>query len=182
MRQRFPWAADAYGAGTFYHRVSSSQVEPEEGQGDVAYNMPVTRMYATLSVAMFTALYALHQLDDPVRDLSRFLRRDIDPSDPQVGAHREEIERTLLQQLQFQLIKFHDTIEELKPLTPLDKRTTQILAEPRVKAALPKARVSVSSSHLVRVTLPDDEIDSFIREAERAIAQGHDLLADDWFR
>jgi hypothetical protein len=102
-----------------------------------------------------------------------------------VDAHREEIKQTVRQQLQFQLIKFHDTIEELKPLkplTPLDKRTTQILAEPRVKAALPNATISVSSSHLVRVALPDDEIARFIREAEHEIALGHDVLSDDWFR
>ncbi|TPQ46563.1 hypothetical protein C2U71_07715 [Burkholderia ubonensis] len=45
VRSKYAWANDAYGAGTFYHRISSSQVEPAKGIGDAAYNMPVTLMY-----------------------------------------------------------------------------------------------------------------------------------------
>lgn len=182
MRKRFPWAADAYGAGSFYHRVSSSQVGPDEGKGDVDYNMPITRMYATLSVCIFTGVQALHRMERAASDLSRDLGFNVEASDPSVAELRAKTESCLRRQLQYELRSLQETIEDLKPLTPLDKRTTQILAEPRVLAELADATVDVSSSHLVRVTLPDGEIDHFLREAGREITLGQDVLADDWFR
>ncbi|WP_431104580.1 hypothetical protein [Roseateles noduli] len=182
MRQRFPWASHVYGAGSYYLRVSSSQVEPEEGRGDVEYNMPITRMYATLSVCYYMGVQALHDQERLPAELSRTLGCAVTETDPLVVKGRADIEERLRRMLQYELRHFVDTIEELKPLSPLDKRTTQILAEPRVLAEHPNATVDVSSSHLVRVTLPDAEIESFLREAEREIALGHDVLADDWFR
>ena len=79
-------------------------------------------------------------------------------------------------------MKFREAVEEMKPYSPLDKETTRILAEPRVHEAHPDAVVTVSSSHLVRVTLPDSEISRVMLQAEREIALGKDVLDDDWFR
>ena len=182
MRGRFSWAEDSYGAGTFYHQVASSQVEPQQGIGDAEYNMPVTRMYATLSVCVFSGVQAFHQIDRLPAELSEVLQRKVEASDPLVEKQRADIEGRLRRQLQFELWHMQKMIEEFKPLTPFDKRTTQILAEPRVLAKLPSAEVGVSSSHLVRVQLPDAEIEGFLREAEREIRMGNDVLADDWFR
>lgn len=182
MRRRFPWAAHAYGAGSYYLRVSSSQVAPEEGLGDVEYNMPITRMYATLSVCYYMGVKALHDQESLPAELSRALGRLVAESDPLVLQGRADIEERLRRMLQYELWHFIETIEELKPLSPLDKRTTQILAKPQVLAELPGATVEVSSSHLVRVILPEVEIDRFIRDAESEIGLGHDVLADDWFR
>lgn len=105
--------------------------------------MPIMRMHATLSVCIFAGAQALHQMERAWLDSSH------------------HIESRLRRRLQYELWRFQETVEELKLLTPLDKRTTQILA--------------------VRGTLPDGKIDRFLREAEREIASGQDVVADDWF-
>jgi len=38
MRNKFPCAAAAYGTGTFYHQVFSSQVTPRKGVGTPEYD------------------------------------------------------------------------------------------------------------------------------------------------
>lgn len=182
VRQKFQWATDAYGAGTFYIQVSSSQVEAHQGIGTVDYNMPVTRMYASLSVGIFTAVNALHDLDLAERKLAESVGRGSDGFSEMLDERRTEIELNLRRQLEYQLMSFREAVEELKPHSPMDKQTTRALAEPRVLEAHPNAVVEVSSSHLVRVTLPPEEIAQFMREAERAQAAGLDVLDDDWFR
>jgi len=182
VRKKFEWATDAYGAGTFYHRVSSSQVTQREGIGDAEYNMPVTRMFASLSVGIFTAVSSLHEMEVAERKLAQAVGCDVDGFDDMLADRRLDIEVSMRRQLEYQLMKFRQTVEEMKPYTPLDKQTTRILAAPRVLDAHPNAVVDVSSSHLVRVTLPEAEIANVMREADRELASGKDVLDDDWFR
>lgn len=182
VRKKFEWATDAYGAGTFYHQVSSSQVSQREGIGDAEYNMPVTRMFASLSVGIFTAVSSLHEMEVAERKLAQAVGRDVDGFDDMLADRRLDIEVSMRRQLEYQLMKFRQTVEEMKPYTPLDKQTTRILAAPRVLDAHPNAVVDVSSSHLVRVTLPEAEIANVMREADRELAAGKDVLDDDWFR
>lgn len=182
VRQRFEWARDAYGAGTFYHQVSSSQVHPRHGIGSPDYNMPVTRMFAALSVGIFSAVYALWDIERAESEMARVLDKNAEGFADRVASRQLDIEANLRRLLEYQLINFRETVERLKPYTPLDKQTTRILAEPRVLAAHSAATVDVSSSHLVRVTLPEPEIASVMRDVERELAEGKDVLDDDWFR
>lgn len=182
VRQRFEWARDAYGAGTFYHRVSSSQVRLREGIGTIEYNMPVTRMIASLSIGISTAVRALGDADAAERKLAETVGREFEGFEEMVDERRNQIELDLRRQLEYQLIGLRETVEKMKPYSPLDKQTTRILAEPRVLEAHPNAVVDVSSSHLVRVTLPKEEIADFLRQAERDIALEKDVLDDDCFR
>lgn len=144
--------------------------------------MPVTRMFASLSVGIFTAVSALHEMEMAGRKLETTVGRNIDGFDDLLADRRSDIEINLRRQLEYQLTAFRETVDEMKPYTPLDKQTTRILAAPRVHEAHPDAVVDVSSSHLVRVTLPEAEIVSVMRAAERELAAGKDVLDDDWFR
>lgn len=182
VRQRFEWARDAYGAGTFYHRVSSSQVGAREGIGTTEYNMPVTRMFASLSIGISTAVRALGDSDAAERRLAETVGREFEGFEEMLDERRNQIDLDLRRQLEYQLIGLRETVEKMKPYSPLDKLTTRSLAEPRVLQAHPNAVVDVSSSHLVRVTLPQEKIANFMQQAEREIALGKDVLDDDWFR
>ena len=182
VRQRFEWARDAYGAGTFYHQVSSSQVKPRQGIGTPDYNMPVTQMYASLYVGISTAVRALRDAEAAEKKLADQVGRESSAFAEMLAERQADIDLDLRRQLEYQLMKFREAVEEMKPYSPLDKETTRILAEPRVHEAHPDAVVTVSSSHLVRVTLPDSEISRVMLEAEREIALGKDVLDDDWFR
>ncbi|SDE09348.1 hypothetical protein [Paraburkholderia lycopersici] len=182
VRNKYVWANDAYGAGTFYHRVSSSQVEPAKGIGDAAYNMPVTLMYASLSVNIHTALSAFHEREGVKETITSILGHAHPDVDSLVAKQQSSIDERLQRQLDYQLASFREDIKELKPYSPLDRKTTKLLAEPRVLAALPNAIVDVSSSHLVRVSLPDSEITAFMQEVDRELGSGQDVLANDWFR
>lgn len=182
VRRKFPWAADAYGAGTFYYQVSSSRTAPKEGKTDLEYNMPVTRMHASLSVGVYTAISSLHEMDVVEQELARTIGRKAPSFDELLSERRDALETNLRRQLQYQLFGFKEAVDEMKPLSPLDQQTTRALAEPRVLAEHPNATVDVSSSHLVRVMLPDVEIAAFMRGAEQDQMYGLDVLADDWFR
>jgi len=182
LRQKFEWARDAYGAGTFYHRVSSSQVEAREGIGTTDYNMPITQMFASLSIGISTAVTALRDADLAERKLAETVGREFEGFSEMLEKRRTQIDLDLRRQLDYQLISFRETVEEMKPYSPMDKQTTRTLAEPRVLEAHPNAVVDVCSSHLVRVTLPEQDIANFMRQAEREIALGKDVLDDDSFR
>lgn len=131
---------------------------------------------------IFTAVSALHDLDVAERRLAESIGRGSSGFSEMLDERRTDIELKLRRQLEYQLMSFREAVEEMKPHSPMDKQTTRALAEPRVLEAHPKAVVDVSSSHLVRVTLPPEEIAQFMREAERAQAAGLDVLDDDWFR
>lgn len=182
VRRRFDWARDAYGAGTFYVQVSSSQVDARKGIGTADYNMPVTRMYASLSVGIFAAVSALREIDAAENKLVREVGSG--PADFQglLADRRADLELNLRRQLEYQLINLREAVDEMKPHSPMDRETTRVLAEPRVLGAHPNAVVEVSGSHLVRVSLPDAEIARVMRDAERELAAGKDVLDDDWFR
>lgn len=138
-----------------------------------------------------TSVSALWQTDFTVDNLIdyarasvelRVLDKNTEGFADRVASRRLDIEANLRRLLDSQLINFRETVERLKPYTPLDKQTTRILAEPRVLAVHSAATVDVSSSHLVRVTLPEPEIASVMRDVERELAEGKDVLDDDWFR
>eukprot|EP00388_Colpodella_angusta_P029631 GDKK01017243.1.p2 GENE.GDKK01017243.1~~GDKK01017243.1.p2 ORF type:complete len:138 (-),score=15.28 GDKK01017243.1:245-658(-) len=135
-----------------------------------------------LSIGISTAVRALGDADAAERKLAETVGREFEGFEEMVDERRNQIELDLRRQLEYQLIGLRETVEKMKPYSPLDKQTTRILAEPRVLEAHPNAVVDVSSSHLVRVTLPKEEIADFLRQAERDIALERDVLDDDWFR
>ena len=140
------------------------------------------RLIASLSIGISTAVRALGDADAAERKLAETVGREFEGFEEMVDERRNQIELDLRRQLEYQLIGLRETVEKMKPYSPLDKQTTRILAEPRVLEAHPNAVVDVSSSHLVRVTLPKEEIADFLRQAERDIALERDVLDDDWFR
>ena len=143
VRQKFEWARDAYGAGTFYHRVSSSQVEAREGIGTTDYNMSITQMFASLSIGISTAVTALRDADLAERKLAETVGREFEGFSERLEKRRTQIDLDLRRQLDYQLISFRETVEEMKPYSPMDKQTTRTLAEPRVLEAHPNAVVDV---------------------------------------
>jgi hypothetical protein len=182
-RNAFPWARDCYGNGTFYHAVQSAQIDVESGIGRPEYNMPVTQMMASISGAIFAALQAMQQCADARANLQSTLRGyELPGFDDMVERHRSDIMEKMRASVQRQLQSMRETMDEFGRYTPLDKRTTKALAEPRVKAIHPNAEVDVSGSHLVRVTLPEGDVTELILEAKRELSKDDDVLADDWFR
>ncbi|CAB3732469.1 hypothetical protein [Achromobacter kerstersii] len=182
VQQTFPWAKNCYGAGTFYHKVSSAQFEPNDGIGKADYNMPVTLMYSSIRTGIFTALQAMHQCDQAENYLGGEGRKQLPNFGSLVTDYRTRIMDTMEKMLNFQLREMRETLNSLGSYSPLDKRTTKLLAGPRVKEEHPNAEVEVSSSHLVRVILPEAEVDAFVREAITELSTNRDVLADDWFR
>jgi hypothetical protein len=182
VRQTFPWAQNCYGAGTFYHKVSSTQVEPEDGIGVADYNMPITQMYTSISGGIFSAVLAMQTIEEAEEVLGRDGGGQLPGFASSVAAYQSRVEDKMRAGLEFELRDMRETLDEMGIYTPLDKQTTRILSEPRVKADHPNAVVEVSSSHLVRVMLPQTEVAAFMQEAKRELAAGHDVLANEWFR
>lgn len=182
VRNKYEWAKDAYGAGTFYHKLSSSQVEPCTGIGSSEYNMPVTIMYASISIGIFIALSSLHEMDSVELTVTSNIACGTINSESVINKRRSEIEVRMRRQLKYHLDRFREEIEKLKPYSPLKKVTTRLLATPRVRNAHPNATVDISSSHLVRVNFKNKEVVNFMQEVDRELMHGKDVLDDDWFR
>ncbi len=182
VQQSFPWAYQCYGAGTFYHKVSSAQLEVSNGIGKADYNMPITLMYSSIKVGIFSALQAMHQCDQAEEWLGRLGGKGLPNFASLVADYRSRTMDTMRHTLSFMLDDMRETLDGLGSITPLDKRTTKLLAEPRVKKEHPSAEVEVSSSHLVRVILPEAEVNAFVREVQIELSANPDVLADDWFR
>jgi hypothetical protein len=182
VQRKFAWAAAAYGAGSFYHQVSSSQVSLEKGIGDAEYNMPITRMYASLSIGIFSVLQATLESERLEAALAPQLAGSVQDFESVVRERRAAIDSRMRRYLEYHLLHLRNAIDEFGNFTPLDKRTTLALAKPRVLLAHRNAFVDISSSHLVRVTLPHEEIEHFMREAGKDLTARRDAFAYDWFR
>lgn len=181
LKDRYDWSSSAYGAGSFYHKVSSSQVGIQQGFGDCQYNMPVTVLYAGLSTAIFMATSTIIHNTSLERDSSSLL---IDFPDS-----RERIEKALnnsnnqLQHgLAYHIEHIKQSITEFGNYTPLRQSTTARLAEPRVKELHKEADIEVSRSHLVRIYLPEKKIDTLMQDFEITLKDKPDILSSAWFR
>ena len=49
-----------------------------------------------------------------------------------LSERKAEIEINLRRQLKYQLMSFRESVDEMRPYSPMDKETTRTLAEPRV--------------------------------------------------
>lgn len=168
LQGRFGWSTDCYGAGSFYHKVSSAQLDVRSGLGNPDYNMPMTRLHASISVMLHLVVTTLQQLETMA-----------EASPEQKSTLLKKMERSL----DFHLAMLKEDLDEFIALSPLEQETTLKLAEPRVHQKFPKASVTVSSSHLVRVELPRGEIEDLFTDYERAMRSlDRNALGDEWFR
>jgi hypothetical protein len=180
IQQNFPWANSAYGAGSFYHKVSSSQELPIKGLGNPEYNMPVTRLNASLSTALHHVMSELQRIEAFPKDALITTGAEVDSV--VYKRVKQEIEDKMRNQLAFQLNCSREFVNELGSLSPLDQETTRILAEPRVRLIEPSACVSISGSHLVRVTFPDKVVRDQMKNIHLALQGGESVFANPWFR
>lgn len=180
LQKTYPWAAQAYGAGSFYHKVSSSQEAPEAGEGNPEYNMPVTLMYGALKTAISAVIQQRITAEEFSNNVRNLTRSEVDPT------KLEESQKKSLQKLNWGLdfMLHHAQADEqnFDKLSPLSKHTTRQLALPRVLQHQPDAQIEVSSSHLIRVNLPDEIVNTFFLKLDLAIQGAEDVLANDWFR
>ncbi|MDZ5633497.1 hypothetical protein [Janthinobacterium sp. GMG1] len=182
VQREFSWGKQCYGAGTFYQKVSSSQVEHSDGVGSADYNMPVTQMYSSINSAIYAALLDMHRYDQVEELIEKSLTKKSPYFHEVVASHRLRIIENMNYMLNFYLEDMRSTLEKFGNHTPLDKKVTKLLAEPRVKADHSSAEIEVSSSHLVRVIFPDADVAAFIRDAKYELDENCDVLADEWFR
>lgn len=182
LRNRFEWARDAYGAGTFYHRVPVPRLGPFLGAGAAGHGAPVPRTLASLSVGVYTAISALRESELVEQRLAKAVNRGFEGFADIVAERQAGIDLNLRRQLEFQLMTFRDSVSDMNPYSPLNRATTRALTAPGVLEAHPHATIDVSSSHLVRVTLPGAQVDQVMSEVENRLARREDALLGEWYR
>jgi len=134
VREKYKWAEDAYGAGSYYLRVSNNL----KGFNNAGYNLPVTVINASISAIISESLRQQWATEEMVaQNIS--------------GERLKELQSENNAFLDYMV---SDLIDDVSDYEPFDRATTKMLAEPRVLEKFPDAEVSVSSSHLVRVNFP----------------------------
>jgi hypothetical protein len=138
VRDEYSWAADSYGAGSYYIRVANNL----DGMKNAGYNLPVTVIYGSIRTAIMQSIRdrysTLSRLKDGISQ-ERVLQEE-ERNDFQIG------------------YLLHHLIKDVEKYRPFDRSTTLRLAEPRILEHMRRAKVTVSSSHLVRVHLSDADI------------------------
>jgi len=138
VREKYSWAADSYGAGSYYIRVANNI----DGMKNAGFNLPVTVIYGSIRTAIMQSIRDHHSITKMLKDgvpQDRILQE----------AERNDF-----------LIKYltHHLIKDVEKHRPFDRSTTLRLAKPRILENLKGAKVTVSSSHLVRVHLTETDI------------------------
>lgn len=188
LHGRYTWSKDIYGAGSFYHKVSSSQVTISEGIGGPDYNMPITILHGSVSTMIFTVISTLQQIES----LSIFSKtftaqkthdlQDVSDAPATSVNFEEKLLSRMRETLEFSLSMLKDDLNDMIQLSPLEKETTVKLAQPRVTELFKTAQVTASSSHLVRVDLPQNKIDALFSDFDQSMQNpSHDALAYSWF-
>ncbi|WP_417329585.1 hypothetical protein [Halomonas cupida] len=164
LQERYDWAGDSYGAGTFYQLISSSQVEPREGAGDPKYNMPNTLLYASLSIA--SSIMIRSNLEcEKIEKKSGF--GDFVLSSDEVDNIVSEKKKHALRMVERYFQRSLENIGKCDPFSPLDKKTTKELALPRVDYTWGgMCQVSTSGSHLIRVDFSDEVVEGLFKVFE----------------
>lgn len=158
----FGW--DSYGAGSFYFRIRNYETSTI---GNPEHNLPFTKFYADLSVSLYIALSGLEKIDK-LRGYS-----SIAPTEKldKLNLSQEEIaiwdamELNLSHHVDLSLEDYSDPNQ----LSPIDRKTTQLLATPRVHSIHPSARVSTTGSHLIRVEFDQTYLNKKMSEINRDI-------------
>ncbi|MDN8677442.1 hypothetical protein Q0N25_13715, partial [Staphylococcus aureus] len=83
--------------------------------------MPVTQMYASLYVGISTAVRALRDAEAAEKKLADQVGRESSAFAEMLAERQADIDLDLRRQLEYQLMKFREAVEEMKPYSPLDK-------------------------------------------------------------
>ncbi|WP_133306476.1 hypothetical protein [Pseudomonas sp. LS-2] len=147
LQKKFPWARDAYGAGSFYWKVRDDSHEYPASKNNPGRNMPVTAVFGRIRTLMFTALnndIAINKLRGE-------------------GGNPDQIKALMVRHANFHTFQLQEMEKALSRYNTFRASTTASLAKPRIKAIHPNATTTVSSSHLVRVTLSYKEESRFFQ-------------------
>lgn len=136
VRERYGWASDAYGAGSYYIRVANNL----EGFNNAGNNLPVTVINSSIRTLLTTSLRNDWSIDEMVEQ----------------GMPNAVIETAQKQNSHLLDYMIHHLVDDVGEYRSFDRATTKKLAAPRVLEKFPKASIDVSSSHLVRVYFPED--------------------------
>lgn len=147
LQKKFPWAKDAYGAGSFYWKVRDDSNEYPASKNNPGHNMPVTAIFGRISTLMFTVL----NNDIEINALR------------QEGGSLDQIQALIDRHSKFYEFQFQQIEQQLSKYNTFRASTTESLAKPRIKFIHPNASTTVSSSHLVRVTLSYTEESKFFK-------------------
>lgn len=167
LNEKYEWAKDIYGAGTFYTKVSSSQEINGFTTSEADYNLPITIMYSTLNhhVSMVLQYWVRNE---SLKKNKRFFSSEL-LSDDLVQQQIRENNSRLDHMLDFSF--FHDW-EYLEKFidgneNPLDRETTKRLSIPRLAEKYDEFDINISSSHLVRVTFPESKVRDLFNSFEK---------------
>lgn len=166
LNKKYEWAKDIYGAGTFYTKVSSSRKINGFNTDQADYNLPVTIMYSTLSqhISMVLQYWVRNEVLEKNRKIgSNCLTDEI------VHAMIEKNNQSLDQLLSFSFQLDAEHLDELiqNNENPLDRETTKRLSTPRLAEKYDEFDVSVSSSHLVRISFPESKVTDILNIFEK---------------
>lgn len=184
LRDTNEWAETAYGAGSFYHKISSSQVPRLNVSIGPEYNMPVTVMHGHLGTLYSMALSSVHNVKS--FQCANLARLDRDFKRFSQGEYWNQLitaERPRMKQVMANIVEnLKDSIKGFGQWSPLEQETTLSLARPRVLRDLPAASVGVSGSHIVRVNLTDKDISRLFSTFQNDyLRHGINALSDEWF-
>ncbi|MBD8099122.1 hypothetical protein IFR08_09695 [Pseudomonas fluorescens] len=147
LQKKFPWAKDAYGAGSFYWKVRDDSSEYPPSKYNPGRNMPVTAMFGRIRTLMFSVLKNEEEIAT--------LRRE--------GRTTDQVQARISQHSNFYQYQLLEVEKALSKYKTFRASTTELLAKPRVKVIHPNASTTVSRSHLVRVNLPYKEESAFFK-------------------
>ncbi|WP_460044624.1 hypothetical protein [Pseudomonas sp. S2_H01] len=147
LQMKYPWANDAYGAGSFYWKVRDDSSEYPKSKSNPGRNMPVTAMYGRINTLMFTVL-------NNEEEINR-LKQD--------GESHNQIQARMDRHASFYEFQLQEMERTLSKYHTFRASTTESLAKPRIAMIHPNATTTVSSSHLVRVALSDEEESGFFK-------------------
>lgn len=157
LNEKYEWAKDIYGAGTFYTKVSSSRKMNGFNTDQADYNLPITIMYSTLShhISMILQYWVRNEALEKNKKIGSYFLTD--------EIVKEMIETNNASLDQLLSFSFHYDAERLGELiqnneNPLDRETTKRLSTPRLAEKYDDFGVTVSSSHLVRVEFSDSKV------------------------
>ncbi|WP_298609035.1 hypothetical protein [uncultured Thiothrix sp.] len=180
LRERYDWAENCYGAGTFYHKVSSGARLNGFKNSISDYNLPLTRMYSSLNLCYYLNVALKNQLkylmDGGVgRELLDFDKR----MEKAVNDIRKQYYMTML----YILKEMIDEFNAIPDMSPVNQNTTKKMAYPRIKEIWSEFDLNVSSSHLLRLDFSDEEINRLFSLFEREYLRGKDAFSteSDWF-
>lgn len=184
LQGRYSWSQDVYGAGSYYHKVSSSQVSLAKGVGSSQYNMPITILYGSISSMISQVVGELQTIESLLRYRKELASGVEGKSLPLVTPEEVESKHLshLVQSLEWALSILKEDLNGLIKLSPLEQETTIALSKPRVEELFSDAKVTATSSHLIRVELPLSVVDDLFSDFDRAMRDlTHSALSDDWF-